>query len=182
MNHVPIACLFLSLLSTPLLAESPYERELKQLTEQRDRALASAAQPINRNYKTSLEQLLLRATQNKDLEANTKIVEALKSIGAAADVPATPASSPFPLTQRIENLLTSKVWLHGGQWHYKFTKDGRVFLEEQKRRGRFQIDGKSGFVSFLWDQKKFPGEGIQFDEATETFMHNGGGPLLPVSK
>ncbi len=38
------------------------------------------------------------------------------------------------------------------------------------RSGKYTIDGKTGFVAFFWDGKEFPGEGLQFDQATPNFL------------
>ena len=50
-------------LATAALAQSPFERELGKLGEQRERDLNAATDPINRRYKESLDALLRRATQ-----------------------------------------------------------------------------------------------------------------------
>ena len=69
--------------TAPLFAESLFERELKQLTEQRDKALAAAAEPINRRYQASLDQLLRRATQANDLDTAIKIKDEIKKLPSA---------------------------------------------------------------------------------------------------
>jgi hypothetical protein len=177
--------LFFTALVSAFSAESFYERELQQLTEQHDKAVAAAVLPINRSYQTALEQLLVRTTRNKDLDASAKVVAALRAIGAAPTVPAVPEVAPAagaPLKSQIEELLTPKVWVHAGQFHYKFTKEGRLTLVEGNRRGKFQVDEKTGFVAFNWDGGAFPGEGIQFNAGTLTFTHNRGGTFLPSAK
>lgn len=63
-------------------AESPYERELKDLIEQRDKAIAAATAPINDRFKAAAEQLLQRATRNNDLDAANKINGALGRLTA----------------------------------------------------------------------------------------------------
>ena len=65
-------------------AETPFEREFKQLREQRDKAVASAIDPIHRRYQASLEQLLRRATQGGDLETAIKLKAELQSPNTAA--------------------------------------------------------------------------------------------------
>ena len=57
--------------------ESDFERELKQLVEQRDKARAAAIAPIDAKFKVAAEQLLRRATQLGDLEAANKIKAAI---------------------------------------------------------------------------------------------------------
>ena len=66
--------------ASTLRAESAFEREFTQAREQRDKAIASAVDPINRRYQTTLEQLLRKATQANDLDAALKIQNELKSI------------------------------------------------------------------------------------------------------
>lgn len=164
-------------------AESFYDRELQQLTEQHDKALAAAAAPINRNYQTALEQLLVRTTRNKDLEASAKVVAALRAIGAPAALPTAPeppAQTGALSKAQIEDLLTGKSWVHNGLFHYKFTKDGKMTLTEDRRRGRYQIDEKNGFVAFTWDTGVFPGEGIKLNPDGLAFTHNKGGTFLPA--
>jgi hypothetical protein len=64
----------------PVQAETAMARELKILGEIRDKAMATAAEPINRQYEQSLEQLLRRATQANELETATKIKAILESL------------------------------------------------------------------------------------------------------
>jgi hypothetical protein len=83
-------------------------------------------------------------------------------------------------TKQIETLLTSKEWIHRGQYRYKFSKGGR--FQQGDRGGRCEIDGKSGSVSFFWDNKDHPGEGLLFNKATKAFEHNTGGDFVPVGR
>jgi hypothetical protein len=50
-------------------AQSTFQRELAQLVDQRDKALAAAAAPIQARFKQQAEQLLQRAKQNNDAAA-----------------------------------------------------------------------------------------------------------------
>ncbi len=68
----------------PLRAQSPLEHELKDLREQRDKAIAAAAEPINRNYRMLLQQLLRRAQGAGDEEMARKIQEELAPVGPMA--------------------------------------------------------------------------------------------------
>ncbi len=73
-----------------LFAESPVERELKLLRDQRDKAIASASEPINRRYQASLEQMLRRAMQSNDLDGALKIKQEMGVVTPpAATAPAT---------------------------------------------------------------------------------------------
>ncbi|HYF34207.1 MAG TPA: hypothetical protein VD994_02865 [Prosthecobacter sp.] len=59
--------------------QTAYQKELDQLVEYRDKALAAAAAPINERFQSSAQQLLRRATQAGDLEGATKIKEAIEA-------------------------------------------------------------------------------------------------------
>jgi hypothetical protein len=116
--------LILASTTCALAADSPYEREFKQLTDQRDSAAAAAVAPINRRYQAALEQLLKRATQNGDLDAAVKIRAALSSIPAAASATEQVASLP--------SLLMSGTW----EWYSnsEFTgKSYRVTFGDNKQ-------------------------------------------------
>ena len=105
---IPIIYLLMLTVSSAF-AESPFLRELTQLTAQRDQALTAAAEPINRRYKEGLETVLRHATQASDLDAAIKIQEALKALGVKD--PAT-AAIAAPAATRIIN--TTWIW-YGGQ-------------------------------------------------------------------
>lgn len=97
--------LIIVLLSIPVLsafsyAQSQYEKELSQLTEQRDKAVAAATDPINRKYREALEQMLKKAMQASDLEGAIKIKAALEI--APDDV------NPFV---SIESAIEGTRWL-----------------------------------------------------------------------
>lgn len=72
------ACL-LALPFTESLAATSVEEELKQLQQQREKALAAATDPIDRKYQEALEQMLRRALQAKDVEGAVKIQGLLSS-------------------------------------------------------------------------------------------------------
>jgi len=54
-------------------ADSPAAKELKTLTEQRDKAAEAVLKPINERYWASLEQLLAKAMKAGDLEGSNQI-------------------------------------------------------------------------------------------------------------
>ncbi len=68
-------------------AESTHDREMRQLQDQRDKALAAAAEPINRQYLASMEALLKRATQSSDLDAAMRIRAEIQRVKGSAAVP-----------------------------------------------------------------------------------------------
>ncbi len=77
---LPHLCSIACLLTFPvevLRAGTPLEQELKALQQQREKAEAAAIDPIERRYQESLEQMLRRALQAKDLEGSVKIQEAI---------------------------------------------------------------------------------------------------------
>ena len=61
-------------------AETEYERQFKLLTEQRDKAISAAVEPINRRYAASLERLIKRTTQAAQLEKALEIKKELQSL------------------------------------------------------------------------------------------------------
>ena len=73
MKYSIVSLLLTATIIATLHAETPSEREFKQLRDQRDKAVAAAIEPINRRYQSSLDQLLRRATQANDLETALKI-------------------------------------------------------------------------------------------------------------
>lgn len=78
MKLVLILCMFFVMPPFTIFAESSCEREFKQLTEQRNKAISSATEAIDKNYQKALRQLLLKATQTNDTKVIAAIAEALK--------------------------------------------------------------------------------------------------------
>ena len=68
----------------PLLAfaASDLERELQQLTADRDHATVAASESINAKYLASLHALLRRATQSKDSQSAAQITDAIGRVTA----------------------------------------------------------------------------------------------------
>jgi hypothetical protein len=130
---------------------------------------------IDADYFRALASLQTKAAAKPELAQ--QIAAEKEKLLANAD-----AGDPLETARQIETLLTSKVWLHHGQYHYRFTKNGRIHIDEVGRGGRFEIDGKTGFVSFLWDNNEFPGEGLQFNRATKKFEHNKVGDFVPAPR
>ena len=90
-------------------ADTQYERDFKQLTEQHDRELAAAAEPVNRRYQASLEQLLRRATQGNDAGTAEKIREELKPLGGGG-TPVAPPSSKLSKRDITKQIVGSWAW------------------------------------------------------------------------
>jgi len=68
-------------LSSFAFAESDFERDLKQLIDQRDKARAAAIAPVDAKFKVAAEQLLRRATQLGDLDSANRIKAAIEGPG-----------------------------------------------------------------------------------------------------
>src|SRR3954468_21822729 len=93
-------CVLLFVLAPLSPAETPSERELQQLIEQRDKAIA----PIISRFNASAEQLLKRAMQAGDLEAAEKI----KAEMANAAVPGTAKTA-----KELQSQLAGTTWKAG---------------------------------------------------------------------
>ena len=154
---------FLLILATAsiLLGETPFERELTQLKEQRDRAAATAVEPINRRYKESLDQLLRRATQGNDLDTALKIKTEL---GTAPAIPATPkAGAPLPDPKApapaAGALMDLKLQLPGTKWkavndgHILEFRPGGTFVEWGVKVGKYEAKSKERVERIRGDQK-----------------------------
>ena len=130
MKYNVILIILAATAASPIRAESPFEREFKQLREQRDKTVAAAVEPINRRYQASLDQLLRRATQGNDLETALKIKEAMTVVSPGAPTAATPSSEAT--TQRLAKKLEDTKWYYPNMVHpaakqcIEFLKDGKL--------------------------------------------------------
>jgi hypothetical protein len=79
-------------LTVSALAESPFEREMKQLKTQRDAAVLAATKAQDERYRTALEQVFQRATQAKDPGAEAIKAELL-TLGPLRELPALGAAT-----------------------------------------------------------------------------------------
>ncbi|MDB6173175.1 MAG: hypothetical protein JWL59_2486 [Chthoniobacteraceae bacterium] len=125
------AVFLIGFLCRPVHGQNSYEREFRQLTNERDQALTDTAAPINARYIAGLEKLLRRATQNNDLETALKVKEALKALGVepAANMQAGPEpigrwawTSERILTIRGDGLFVADK---GGGGTWRWTKRSR---------------------------------------------------------
>lgn len=136
-------------------ADSPFERDLKQLTEQREKALATAVDPINRRYQASLDQLLQRATQAKDLDAAVKIREALAEVGSSAASGDT--SKPKITKAAQERRLNKTAWREtGNAWVSDLRFEDSKMIILPRGGGQKPVDfriGNDGSINFTWDGK-----------------------------
>ena len=88
----------------PLRAATEAEREFDRLTQERDKALASAAEPINRRYQSALDALLKKATQANDLETALKIKQATDRLATQISTASSRLNSELFGTWRVHNL------------------------------------------------------------------------------
>lgn len=108
MRHLILLLTTLTAASSVFATEFQYDHELQQLTEQRDKAIESVVDPINKRYQTALSELLRRANKGNSLGDALKIRSVLSSV---------PTSSPAPLApiiKTVSRILERK--LVGTQW------------------------------------------------------------------
>lgn len=112
--------LFFAVISTSQAwGQISYSKNLQDLKEQRDKAVAAAVDPINRKYQTALEQLKDKATLNKDLESALKIREELRilSTNGTASAALTPKSKTG---EDLVGRLPGTSWFWGADQSMKF--------------------------------------------------------------
>ncbi len=121
--------------TSSIFAQSLFERDLQQLKEQRDKAILTATDPINRRYKVALEQLIGRATQAKDLESAVKAKAELTDLAT---------------------VLPGTSWLWGGNESMKFS-----FLPDGRFTGHFKaatwVVLNQEFIYYSWPDKSYSG-------------------------
>lgn len=132
MKHIIITTITaLAVSCSSLLGATQIESELTQLQAQHAKALAAAAEPINRRQIAALEMLQRKAMQANDLETATKIKAEVAKLAAG-----TPGANPT-LTQGAESLANRLV---GTKWVW-FSKETLTF----------QADGKA-----IWSSGRDP--------------------------
>jgi hypothetical protein len=121
-----------------LLAQSDAAREFQQLTDQRNKAIEAAAEPINRRYKSDLEALLRRATQIGDLTTAVKVKEAIARLGGSSSAP-TSASNPVGKWRFVIN---------GRGYIRTFHDDGTVTGQGPNETGTWRVSGGKIVVKY----------------------------------
>jgi len=120
MNCSRLFLLLWCALSSFAFAESDFERELKQLIEQRDKARAAAIAPIDAKFKVAAEQLLRRATQLGDLDSANKIkaaIDASSGLKPATEAPgAHKAANEAPVAREVKPAEDFRKQFVGTQW------------------------------------------------------------------
>jgi Lipocalin-like domain len=126
MKTLRLVCILsVSVIPASSLAASDAAREFERVTLERERALAAAAEPINRRYQASLEALLKRATATNDLETAVRIKQVLEKLSSKTPATLSPAS-------------VSVV----GSWKFKNNADGHTGSVEVNADGSYSVDGK----------------------------------------
>lgn len=112
-----IIVLVVTALAIPAFGQSPsasdaLSREFSQLRDQRNKALSEAAEPINRRYAASLEQLFRRATQAANLELATGIKAELQSLGVSVGTEAVkPAAATGQMSKsEVRRMFEETEW------------------------------------------------------------------------
>ena len=152
-----IIALVLLSFSTSSFADSPLERELSRLKEQREKALSTAAEPINRRYRDELQKLLRQASDAKDATSAALIVEAMNTPlefeSQHTDVVKFLMSSNWGIkgiSDVFEFRLDGSIAQLGGGWKsksWKLAKDGKSVRVEYEKNG-FQDWTVSGGVMY----------------------------------
>ena len=131
--------LFFSIVATITIATSAsgfgapisFDRDLTQIKTARDQALKAAAEPIDRRYRESLEQLLKRTTQGGDLETAVKVKQELETLQSATQ-PIQPPIGKWLFrvgTFTFERTLKDDGSMTGGAPGKWYIKDNKLLLE-----------------------------------------------------
>ena len=109
----------------PAFAESTYEREMKQMRDQRDKAVADATKALNARYQQSLDLVYRRALQAKDPTADAIKTE-LEALGPLRPVPVTPVAPPPTASLLPRTMVGTWKVVHIGNHREKweFKEDG----------------------------------------------------------
>jgi hypothetical protein len=121
-----------------LVAQSAFDREYQQLTDQRNKALAAASEPINRRYKADLGVLLRKATQGNDLPTAVKIKEAITKLEGAS--PALGSSNKPSGSWRFT--------INGRDYVRTFHEDGTITGEGITGTGKWRSSGGKIVVTY----------------------------------
>jgi hypothetical protein len=124
-----------------LHAATDAAREFDQLTNDRDKALAAAAEPINRRYQTALEALLRRATLANDLDTAVRIKQALEKASAKPPAAVTGTKAEVVGTWSVVNHTDGVTGV------LEFKADSTA-LWGGARVGIWEIKGKQLIVSY----------------------------------
>ena len=132
-----VAAISLALPSLSLAGDAA--REFDQLTLDRDKALATAAEPINHLYQTALEALMRRATQANDLDTAVRIKEALEKFSAKAGIVGTwNFVNHTDGVEAVVEFRTDNTFVWNGNQVGLWTTNGKQLIITHDNRGGHQ--------------------------------------------
>ena len=120
---------------------SSADTEFLQLRENRDKALATVAEPINDGYRASLQQLLKRAIADNDKDTAAKIQFELQCLGAVETSPSLPSPNAA-LTQEMTTLqqqLADTKWRINNDKTFMLQADGGSISNWTPRKGHWKV-------------------------------------------
>lgn len=137
----------------PFLEEPEPEQKLAQITEQHDKALAAATDPIDQLYRTALEQLLQKANESSNPTFAAKVKAAIARLQAGTKSPKGKPTTAGDL----------KAFLAGTVWNISDDRpDGKVlytltflkngtFLHSDGRTGAWSAQSARDLKLWNWD-------------------------------
>ena len=147
-----------------LRAPSDAAREFDQLTLDRDKALATTAEPINRLYQTALEPLQRRATQANDLDAAVRIQQALDKLSARAEIVGTwDFVNHADGVKYVAGFKASHTFFWNGKQVGMWDTDGKKIIVTHYNRG-----GHSDYYNLPVRDGKLHGTNTHGDKVTIT--------------
>ena len=158
----------ISLAPQPMRAAVDAAEEFYQLTLNRDKALANAAEPINRLYQSALESLQKRATLANDLDAAVRIKQALDKLFVKAEIVGT--WNFFNHTDEVKAVVEFRAnntffWngVQVGMWD---TDGNQLIITHEHRGGHrdfYNLPVRDGKL----DGKNTPGHKVTITRKTE---------------
>ena len=126
----------ISLAPRPMRAASDAAGEFYQLTLDRDKALATAAGPINRLYQSALEALQKRAALANDLDTAVRIKQTLDKLSAKAEIVGT--WNFFNHTDEVKAVVefrANNTFFWNGEQVGVWDTDGKRLIIAHEHRG-----------------------------------------------
>lgn len=99
------------------LAESPNERQLKEIQAQRENAIARALTAIEEKYAADLEVMLRQTIKDQDVATTDKVLQALESAGADSATRSPADTLPGRWLFRSEDWYGERRLLPDGSVH-----------------------------------------------------------------
>lgn len=170
MKHTIITIAALAVSCAPLLGVTAIENELAQLQAQHTKALAAAAEPVNRRHITALEMLQRKATQASELEVALQIKAELAKLGA----PVTKVNPPLaPGVINFSKALAGTKWVWFQKETVTFRMNGNIDWNGSREPWSWKVEDAeqrviSGYAVHI--RKKFT---ITFDANLQTGVIRG---------